>query len=39
MPKESLQNSVQDIPLEGQLRMEVRNLVEQVLILHRHNVK
>ena len=39
MPKESLLNSVQDIPLEGQLRMEVRNLVEQVLILHRHNVK
>jgi hypothetical protein len=39
MPKESLLNSVQDIPLEGQLRMEVRNLVEQVLILHRYNVK
>ena len=39
MPKERLLNSVQDIPLEGQLRMEVRNLVEQVLILHRYNVK
>jgi acetoin utilization protein AcuC len=39
MPKESLLTSVRDIPLEGQLRMEVRNLVEQVLILHRHNVK
>ena len=39
MPEESLLNSVQDIPLEGQLRMEVRNLVEQVLILHRYNVK
>ena len=35
MPK-SL-HSVRDIPLEGQLRMEVRNLVEQVLILHRYN--
>ncbi len=37
MPKESLLTSVRDIPLEGQLRMEVRNLVEQVLILHRYN--
>ena len=37
-PRERLLTSIVDIPTEGQLRMEVRNLVEQVLILHRYNV-
>ena len=38
VPKESLLTSIRDIPLEGQLRMEVRNLVEQVPMLHRYTV-
>ncbi len=37
MPKESLLSSIIDIPMEGQLRLEVRNLVEQVSMLHRYN--
>ena len=36
-PRERLLTSIVDIPTEGQLRMEVRNLVEQVSILHRYN--
>ena len=36
-PKESLLTSIRDNPLGGQLRIEVRHLVEQVLILHRYN--
>jgi hypothetical protein len=37
MPKESLLSSIIDIPMEGKLRMEVRNLIEQVSTLHRYN--
>jgi acetoin utilization protein AcuC len=37
MPKESLLTSIRDVPLEGLLRIEVRDLAEQVLILHRYN--
>ncbi len=37
MPKESLLSSIIDIPMEGKLRMEVRNLIEQISTLHRYN--
>jgi acetoin utilization protein AcuC len=37
VPKESLLTSIRDNQLEGQLRVEVRDLVEQVLILHKYN--
>ena len=36
-PRERLLTSIVDIPTEGQLRLEVRNLVEQVSILHKYN--
>jgi len=35
MPKENLLNSILDIPKEGQLRIEVRDLVEKISVLHK----
>jgi acetoin utilization protein AcuC len=35
MPKERLLNSILDIPREGQLRNEVRDLVEKISVLHK----
>ena len=35
MPKENLLNSILDIPKEGQLRIEVRELVEKISVLHK----
>jgi acetoin utilization protein AcuC len=35
MPKENLLNSILDIPKEGQLRNEVRDLVEKISVLHK----
>ena len=35
MPKERLLNSILDIPREGQLRSEVRDLVEKISVLHK----
>ena len=35
MPKERLLNSILDIPREGQLRDEVRDLVEKISVLHK----
>ena len=36
-PREMLLTSIVDIPTEGQLRLEVRDLVEKVSILQRYN--
>jgi acetoin utilization protein AcuC len=35
MPKENLLNSILDIPKEGQLRIEVRDLVKKISVLHK----
>jgi acetoin utilization protein AcuC len=35
MPKEHLLNSILDIPREGQLRNEVRDIVEKISELHK----
>jgi hypothetical protein len=35
MPKERLLNSILDIPREGQLRNEVRDVVEKISVLHK----
>jgi acetoin utilization protein AcuC len=36
MPKEHLLNSILDIPREGQLRNEVRDIVEKISVLHKY---